>query len=343
MLPWALPPNRFEHTYAGGAAITELRGVPVDSTRYPEEWVGSTTARFHRAPEGLSRTADGAFLRDVIAADPQMWLGSEHFAEFGTDSGVLLKLLDAGQRLPVHLHPTNDFASRHLGCRFGKSESWFILAAPPGALVYLGLRRAVSPARLRELVTRQDVDTLLDCLHPVEVRPGDSVFVPAGLPHAIGPGIFIAETQQPTDFSIMLEWGGRTTPPPEILLDLGLERALSAVTLDELPPGGVAALRAHVGAGVQSATPLRVLVEAADAYFRVDLVRPPEGQAVLAPGGYGVWIVLDGHGQVRSAAGETAALARGAVFAAPHASGPLEVSGAVSVFVARPPRPDAHA
>lgn len=343
MLPWALPPNRFEHTYAGGAAITELRGVEVPSGRYPEEWVGSTTARFHLDPEGLSRTADGAFLRDVIAADPQAWLGPEHVAEFGADSGVLLKLLDAGQRLPVHLHPTNDFASRHLGCRFGKSESWFILAAPPGALVYLGLRRAVSPARLRELVVNQEVDTLLDCLHPVEVRPGDSIFVPAGLPHAIGPGIFIAETQQPTDFSIMLEWGGRTTPPPELLCDLGLDRALSAVTLDELPTTDLDALRAHVPPDARSASPLRVLVESADPYFRVDLVRPPDGEAVRAPGGYGVWIVLDGHGQVRSTGGEQAPLTRGAVCVVPWSCHPLEVSGALSLFVARPPRPDAHA
>jgi hypothetical protein len=32
--------------------------------------------------------------------------------------------------------------------------------------------------------------------------------VPAGLPHAIDPGLFLVELQEPTDFSVLLEWEG---------------------------------------------------------------------------------------------------------------------------------------
>jgi mannose-6-phosphate isomerase len=67
----------------------------------------------------LSTWHDGHVLAESIAADPRRWLGAEH-----TDTGVLVKLLDAGQRLPFHVHPDRRFARAHLASPSGEAEAW---------------------------------------------------------------------------------------------------------------------------------------------------------------------------------------------------------------------------
>lgn len=51
----------------------------------------------------MTRLADGELLAEAIKRDPLSWLGATHVQRYG--SNTLLKLLDAGQRLPVHAHP----------------------------------------------------------------------------------------------------------------------------------------------------------------------------------------------------------------------------------------------
>ena len=80
----------------------------------PEDWVGSTTTSFGHDTRGSRRCADGRILRDVIDADPVGYLGPEHVARFGSNPGLLVKLLDAGERLAVHFHPGREFAREHL-------------------------------------------------------------------------------------------------------------------------------------------------------------------------------------------------------------------------------------
>ena len=76
----------------------------------------------------------------------------------------------------------------------------------------------------------------------MSVSPGDVVYVPAGVPHAIGPGMLIAELQEPTDFSILCEWRGFPVRPEDSHLGLGWETARRALDLRvhepvlELPP-----------------------------------------------------------------------------------------------------------
>ena len=110
MKPLLLPPNQFHRFYRGGARIDALRGVPEGEDGRPEDWIGSTATSFGSGTEGLSRLEDGTLLRDAIAADPEAYLGPDHVERFGADPALLVKLLDAGQRLPVHFHPGRRFA-----------------------------------------------------------------------------------------------------------------------------------------------------------------------------------------------------------------------------------------
>ena len=147
MRPVLLPPNGVPRFYRGGPAITALRGVRFEGDRVPEEWIGSTASVFGEGELGLSRLPDGTLLRDAIRAAPEDYLGPAHVARFGPDPALLVKLLDAGERLPVHVHPDGAFAGEHLGTRFGKTEAWIVVGADrPG---HRGARRLARGRRRR--------------------------------------------------------------------------------------------------------------------------------------------------------------------------------------------------
>jgi hypothetical protein len=93
--------------------------------------------------------------------------------------------------------------------RGGKTEAWVVAGTEgPDPVVHLGFREAMDPRRLTELVAAQQVEPLLASLNTVPVAAGDTVLVPAGLPHAIGQGVLLVELQEPTDLSVLLEWEG---------------------------------------------------------------------------------------------------------------------------------------
>ncbi|MFD0804288.1 class I mannose-6-phosphate isomerase, partial [Streptomonospora algeriensis] len=192
----------------------------------------------------LSRMADGTLLRDAIASDPRAWLGPEHLERFGPQPELLAKLLDAGERLPVHLHPDRDFAGRHLSCGHGKTEAWVVLDAHDDTTVHLGFSVPVGRTELADLVERQDTGGLLSRMHELPLRRGDTVLVPAGVPHALGAGAFVLEVQEPTDFSILLDWREYDLDGPrEGHLGLGFDVALDAVRRTPLSAAEVEALR----------------------------------------------------------------------------------------------------
>jgi mannose-6-phosphate isomerase len=331
--PVFMPPNRFPHFYRGGARISDLRGVPAPGERAPEEWLASTTTRFGAAPAGLSALPDGRSLRDAVVARPEAWLGPEHVAAFGADTGLLVKLLDAGERLPVHVHPDRAWARRHLGCRYGKTEAWYVVAADEGARVHLGLRADLPPAELADRVERQDAAAWLETMHVRAVSAGDGILVPAGWPHVIGAGILVVEAQEPTDFSILLEWTGFDLDgAAEGHLGLGFPTALGAVDVRRHAPDEVDAL-VHPGARGRSDVLLDALPSAAEAFFRVHLARPASALAV--PPGFAVVAVLAGAGEL-GAADSAQPVSRGDVLAVPHDAGDWTLRGDVEAVVCRP-------
>lgn len=325
MRPLALPSNRPpERFYRGGARISAFRGEAGEATREPEDWVGSVTTVNGDPSLGLTHLPDGRLLRDAVAADPGGWLGEEHVRRWGDDTRLLVKLLDAGQRLPVHAHPHDDFAATHLGRAHGKAEAWYILQ---GGTVHVGLRADVDAVELAALVERQDVPALLGLLHEIEVTPGDVVWVPPGELHAIGAGILLLELQQPEDLSILLEWQDFAIDGPALgHLGLGFELALAAVNTRGRSADGIRELvRAAPASG--SAFPA-----AADEYFRLERI-PVDGEARV-DAGFAIVVVRRGElrlGDERVTAGSTLLV--------PHAAGTLTASGEGELLVARPPAP----
>jgi mannose-6-phosphate isomerase len=320
-----LPPNGIPRFYRGGPAIAELRGFDPGGDRVPEEWIGSTTTVFGESELGLSRLADGELLRDVIAKDAEAWLGPAHAERFGADPALLVKLLDAGQRLPVHVHPDGPFAREHLGTKFGKTETWIVIAAEPGAQVHVGWRDGVSQETLRAWIADQDTAAMLAALNPVDVTAGDAIFVPAGLAHAIGEGLLIIELQEPSDMSVLLEWDGfGIEDEDEATLGLGWDTALGCV---ELAARDAAPLRGPRTDGAVA----ELLPAAASSFFTAQRIAPA-GDATQLEAGFAVIVVIDGAGQIAELD-----VRRGDAILVPHAAGAVTAAGDLTAIACRPP------
>lgn len=135
----------------------------------------------------------GRTLQEVLSEHPA-WIGEQHK---GDRFPLLIKFIDAEQTLSVQVHPDDDYAAR-VECDSGKNEMWYIVDAAPGAEIVYGLREGVSAADFRQAVVE---NRICDVLRFQPVCAGECYYIPAGLVHAIGGGILIAEIQQNSDLT----------------------------------------------------------------------------------------------------------------------------------------------
>lgn len=334
MIPVLLPPNPVQHFYRGGDRIAALRGIVPETDRQPEEWLASTVSRFGEEPIGLAITADGHVLRDLVAADPRAWVGPEQGRD-AADVGILVKLLDARQRLPVHVHPERGFAAGHLDCPYGKTEAWYVLDAEPDSAFYVGWSAPVDRDELDRRRDAQDSEWMLSHMNRVVAREGMAVLVPSGTVHAIDGGIFVAEVQEPTDFSILLEWSVTTATRDESHLDLGFDVVMPAVSTAQLTEAELSGLISLAGAEPAASRFRSLLPAAADPYFRLWDAAAHGDRTDAREAGFAVVLVTAGSGALVSDTGRVA-LQRGEVYALPHAFGAGHVEGDVTVVVGAP-------
>jgi mannose-6-phosphate isomerase len=308
--PWRLLPNRVSRFYRGGLLLDSFRGAatPMDTDR-PEDWIGSATRAWTPpdtppTDEGLSDAEIGGARRriiDVVVEDPTGVAGDvANSADGPPTTGILVKLLDAGNRLPVHAHPTRDFARRHLGSAYGKAEAWIVLgtrAIPgePAPSVRLGFARDVERDELRRWIDDERSKELLGAMTERPTAAGDVWFVPPGTPHAIGAGVFILEVQEPTDFSIVLETGGFPIDRADASLRLGWDVALDAIDRRALDETAVAGLRTTIDRGLPAG---------AGAFFWARRLVAERRTTLDLPARFLVAIVTAGSGAIRTAGGE---------------------------------------
>jgi mannose-6-phosphate isomerase len=348
MQPVLLTANMPATFYRGAGRISRFRGLPPPDSGRPEDWIGSTTPRFgagkdgNGASPGLTILPDGRLLADAIADEPVRWLGEEHVARHGADPTILVKLLDAGQRLPLHVHPDRRFARSHLASPYGKTEAWAILEAAPEAVVYLGFRRAVEADELAGWVAAQRVDTMLAAANVVPVRAGDTVLVPAGLPHAIGPGVLLLEAQEPTDFSLLLEWQDFDLDPDAGFLGLPHEQALTLVDSSQWTGARLDAVRGAVGLPGRPLRPgvYRLFPAGADEFFAGEWLDPdPVSELdarfsiLVVTAGRGVLTTATGH---ETAGGEALEVAAGDTLLIPYGSGRSTLEGELTAIRCKP-------
>jgi mannose-6-phosphate isomerase len=110
---------------------------------------------------------------------------------------LLIKFIDAADRLSVQVHPDNEYAGK-IENDFGKTEMWYIIDADPGAEIIYGFAKGCTKEAFKKAFEEGKLEKVLNY---IKVKPGDVFFIPAGLIHAIGKGIFIAEIQQNCDLT----------------------------------------------------------------------------------------------------------------------------------------------
>jgi mannose-6-phosphate isomerase len=347
LLPPNQPPSRF---YCGGPQIRAFRGQAADPAQdggpshEPEDWVGSTTSCSGSQPLGLTRLpGDSApLLVDALRSNPHYWLGPEHVRAYGADTKLLVKLLDAGQRLPVHAHPHDDWVKTHLnnGQIHGKAEAWYILT--PGE-VYLGLQEDTSVDTLKKPTLAQG-PSLLRRLYRRKVHPGDAVYVPPGFLHAVGQGVLLVEVQEPADLSILLEWTGFDLDGiKDGHLGVGWDTALTAVDGKGRSQAEIQQLvvTKDMRAEKWAAGDRRgVFADASEEYFRMGEVQLSGGQKRELVPGFSLAIVLDGAIKLSTTGkdGQMLSLTKGSTVLLAYGEGAATFEGSGHVLVARPPR-----
>lgn len=212
-----LSETRVWRTYTGGEIIDLWHGKDTGVVdNFPEDWVASTVKAINPGrediPEGYSVVCNmegNPLLKDVLEANPEEYFGKAHIEQYGAGLGMLIKLIDSAERLTIQTHPDKQYARDIFNSEYGKTESWYILdtKAIDGdePCVYFGFKPHVTRDIWKDIFHKQDIPAMLDCLHKIPVKQGDSFFIPGGLPHAIGKGCFLAEVQEPTDFTMRTE------------------------------------------------------------------------------------------------------------------------------------------
>lgn len=170
----------------GGSKLRTLFGRALPDERTGESLEVS-------AIDGLnSRDEEGRTLSGLIALYGERLTGKGLSSPFP----LLLKLIDARDRLSVQVHPNDAYAKRREN-KLGKTEAWIILHADEGAQLVYGVRENVTKeALMNASLQGAAVERLLRF---VPVKAGDAFYIPAGTVHAIGGGIVLYEIQQSSD------------------------------------------------------------------------------------------------------------------------------------------------
>jgi len=139
----------------------------------------------------------GNTLTELIEIYMGELVGESVYEQYGLNFPLLFKIIDAAENLSIQVHPDDETAAeRHNS--FGKTEMWYIMDAEPGAELIVGFNNGITKEKYIESVQNNSTENILK---KVSVSKGDVVFIPAGLVHAIGKGILLAEIQQSSDIT----------------------------------------------------------------------------------------------------------------------------------------------
>lgn len=139
----------------------------------------------------------GNNLQELIEIYMEELVGDNVYQKFGLTFPLLFKFIDANDNLSIQVHPNDEIAEeRHHS--FGKTEMWYVLHADPGSELIIGFKEDSSKEKYLEALNNGNIE---DILQKVKVDSGDVFFIPAGLIHAIGKGVVLAEIQQTSDIT----------------------------------------------------------------------------------------------------------------------------------------------
>lgn len=195
----------------------------------------------YTAPEATVVSGDqaGLTLGELARSWPEAWVGGRGLAVTRGEPifPLLVKLIDAGADLSIQVHPNDEQAAAANLCT-GKTEAWHILSAREDSVLFLGLLPDLDPGAFASACSRSDGGSA-HYLRQLPARPGMTIVVPAGTPHAIGAGILLYEVQQPSNVTFRLDDWGRVDErgnPRELHLAAGIAALDPRARPEPIPP-----------------------------------------------------------------------------------------------------------
>jgi mannose-6-phosphate isomerase len=280
----------------GGRSLAQVPGFALP----PGADIGETWELYDR-PEGSSRLRGRTTtIADLMRDHARELVGAGVPLAHGGRFPLLLKFLDAREALSVQVHPDDRQAAADDDG--GKNEAWTVLKAGPDARITLGFQPGVDRRQFEAAVGTEDLTRLLWSFRP---EVGDTVHIPPGTVHAIGPDVVVFEVQQNSDLTYRLhDWGrGR---------ELHLEKAVAVANVAPgdtvprerpivapiaLPDGGTQLLATATFRMRRFALRQRLDVQPAGRYVTV---------TVIAGSGTLSWPGARAHGTLALATGDTA-------------------------------------
>ncbi len=165
-----------------------------------EAWLTSVDCRIATGPFA------GKTLGEAWTEMPREWRGTRLVST--ENFPLLVKFIFPTDKLSIQVHPDDAYASVHekaAGGR-GKTEMWHIVSAEPGATLLAGLKPGVTKEQFSNALANHTLEELFQ-RHPV--HPGDTFFIPAGMPHTIGAGMVVFEVQEYSDLTYRVYDYGR--------------------------------------------------------------------------------------------------------------------------------------
>ncbi len=263
----------------GGTRLIDEYGFETDKQNAAEAWVLSC----HK--DGNSIVRNGEFAGQTLSYVLDCWgkaaVGKK--ASAYKDFPVLIKLIDAKDRLSVQVHPDNEYALKNEG-EYGKTEMWYVVDCDEGAELIYGFNQNISQG---EFLERISSNNLLPVLNYVPVKKGDVFFIEAGTLHAIGKGILIAEVQQNSNTTYRVSDYGRLGADGKPR-ELHIKQAVD-VTKTQKPT------RPYGNVGEVTLYPFGTVRELAKCeYFTTELINIDGNVGIYDDDGFISLIVLDG-------------------------------------------------
>lgn len=190
--PIKLAPSYKDYLW-GGTRLKEEFNKDTDLIRVAESWECSTH------PDGVSTVDSGEYrgrlFTEYLNDNPDS-LGDKYSAL--KELPILIKLIDAKERLSIQVHPDDEYAAEFENGARGKTEMWYVLDAKTESRIIFGIKSDVTPEMIRKAVSGPDIGKYLN---KFEVSKDDVFFINPGTIHAIGAGCVVAEIQESSNLT----------------------------------------------------------------------------------------------------------------------------------------------
>ncbi|MEY5061474.1 MAG: putative mannose-6-phosphate isomerase GmuF [Planctomycetota bacterium] len=207
---------------------------------------------------------------------------------------LLVKFLDAADNLSLQVHPDANYVRAHPEAHL-KTEAWIVLHAKPGARVYRGLRATTTAADFRRALAD---GTALEHMVSFDVAPGDCVYLPSGICHALGAGILAAEVQTPSDTTFRVwDWWRNDPKRP-----LHIEQAFACMKFGAEQSDGIAPIVRATDAPALVANGIVTRRLCRSSYFAIESLSCERDVRIpfSATGVPEIWMTLAGSAGVRA-------------------------------------------